>query len=132
MVRALLPHFRARRSGRIVNIGSGAGFTAEPFAGWYTVSKFAIEGFSETLWHELRPFGVRVSLVQPGWCRTNIVRDALRAAQPIAEYDPWRTVSFEAATGISRPACRPTPSRDVFSASSTRRARGCGIESERT
>jgi NAD(P)-dependent dehydrogenase (short-subunit alcohol dehydrogenase family) len=98
MVRAVLPHFRARRAGRIVNIGSGAGFTAEPFAGWYTVSKFAIEGFSETLWHELMPFGVYVSIVQPGWCRTNIVRDALRTAQAIAEYGPWRTASVDAAT----------------------------------
>ena len=45
-VRAVLPHFRKQGRGRIVNISSGAGFTAEPFAGWYTVSKFAIEGFS--------------------------------------------------------------------------------------
>lgn len=98
MVRALLPHFRARGSGRIVNISSGAGFTAEPFAGWYTISKFGVEGFSETLWHEVQPFGIRVSLVEPGWCRTNIVRDAIPAADPIADYDPWRTVSIEAAT----------------------------------
>ena len=53
-VRAVLPHFRKQGGGRIVNISSGAGFTAEPFAGWYTVSKFAVEGFSETLWHEVR------------------------------------------------------------------------------
>lgn len=99
-VRTLLPHFRARGSGRIVNISSGAGFTAEPFAGWYTVSKFAIEGFTETLWHEVRPFGVHVSLVQPGWCRTNIVRDAVFTAQSIAAYDPWRAVCIEAARGF--------------------------------
>jgi NAD(P)-dependent dehydrogenase (short-subunit alcohol dehydrogenase family) len=99
-VRALLPHFRKQGGGRVVNISSGAGFTAEPFAGWYTVSKFAVEGFSETLWHEVRPFGVRVSLVQPGWCRTNIVRDAVFTAQPVADYDPWRKVCIEAASGF--------------------------------
>jgi NAD(P)-dependent dehydrogenase (short-subunit alcohol dehydrogenase family) len=99
-MRALLPHFRQRGRGRIVNISSGAGFTAEPFAGWYTVSKFAVEGFSETLWHEVRPFGVRVSLVQPGWCRTNIVRAASFAAQPVADYDPWRKACLEAASGF--------------------------------
>ena len=97
--RAVLPHFRAQRGGRLGNISSGAGFTAEPFAGWYTVSKFAVEGFSETLWHELRPFGVHVSLVQPGWCRTNIVRDAVFSAHPVTAYDPWRTVCVDAQSG---------------------------------
>jgi NAD(P)-dependent dehydrogenase (short-subunit alcohol dehydrogenase family) len=96
-VRAVLPHFRTQGGGRIVNISSGAGFTAEPFAGWYTVSKFAMEGFSETLWHEVAPFGVHVSLVQPGWCRTNIIRDAMFTEHPIADYDPWRTVCFQSA-----------------------------------
>jgi len=98
-VRALLPHFRRNRGGRIVNVSSGAGFTAEPFAGWYTASKFAVEGFTETLWHEVRPFGVHVSLVQPGWCRTNIVRDAVFTAQPVADYDPWRQACIAAASG---------------------------------
>jgi NAD(P)-dependent dehydrogenase (short-subunit alcohol dehydrogenase family) len=98
LMRAVLPHFRKQRHGRIVNISSGVGFTAEPFAAWYTASKFAIEGLSETLWHEVRPFGVHVSLVEPGWCRTNIVRDARFAAQPIAEYDPWRKACIEAAS----------------------------------
>ena len=96
MTREVLPHFRRQGRGRIINISSGAGFTAEPFAGWYTVSKFGIEGFSETLWHEVRPFGVLVSLVQPGWCRTNIVRDAVFTAHPIPEYDPWRRPCVEA------------------------------------
>jgi NAD(P)-dependent dehydrogenase (short-subunit alcohol dehydrogenase family) len=98
LVRALVPHFRAQGGGRIVNISSGAGFTAEPFAGWYTVSKFAVEGFSETLWHELRPFGVQVSLVQSGWCRTNIVRDAVFTTEPVADYDPWRRVCIDTAS----------------------------------
>jgi NAD(P)-dependent dehydrogenase (short-subunit alcohol dehydrogenase family) len=99
-VRAVLPHLRRQGAGRIVNISSGAGFSAEPFAGWYTASKFAIEGFSETLWHEVGPFGVHVSLVEPGWCRTNIVRDAVFTEHPIADYDPWRKVCIEAASGF--------------------------------
>jgi NAD(P)-dependent dehydrogenase (short-subunit alcohol dehydrogenase family) len=90
MTREVLPHFRRQGRGRIINISSGAGFTAEPFAGWYTVSKFGIEGYSETLWHEVRPFGVRVTLVQPGWCRTNIVRNAAFTEHTIRDYDPWR------------------------------------------
>ena len=100
MVRALLPDFRKQGGGRIVNISSGAGFTATPFAGWYGASKFAIEGFSETLWHEVRPFGVHVSLVQPGWCRTQIGATAVFAAQPVADYDPWRKACIEATSGF--------------------------------
>jgi len=100
MTREVLPHFRRQGRGRIINISSGAGFTAEPFAGWYTVSKFGIEGFSETLWHEVRPFGIFVTLVQPGWCRTNIVRNAVFTTRPIAEYDPWRRPCVEAETAF--------------------------------
>ena len=99
-VRAVLPNYRSQGAGRIVMISSGAGFTAEPFAGWYTVSKFGVEGFAETLWHEVRPFGVRVSLVQPGWCRTNIVRNAVMTTGSVTAYDPWRTVCIETATDM--------------------------------
>jgi NAD(P)-dependent dehydrogenase (short-subunit alcohol dehydrogenase family) len=95
-VRAVLPHLRAERRGRIVNLTSGAGFTAEPFAGWYTASKFAVEGFSEALWHEVSGFGVRVSIVEPGWCRTGIVDNAITTAQPLADYDPWRGPCLDA------------------------------------
>jgi NAD(P)-dependent dehydrogenase (short-subunit alcohol dehydrogenase family) len=99
-IRQVLPLFRGQGRGRIVNISSGAGFTAEPFAGWYTVSKFGLEGYSETLWHEVRPFGVLVTLVQPGWCRTNIVANAVFTAQRISEYDQWRGPCVDAATAF--------------------------------
>lgn len=90
MVQAVLPRMRAAGGGRIVNISSGAGFTAEPFAGFYTASKFAIEGYSEALYHEVLPFRVRVSIVEPGWFRTPILSHAKEVAHPLAEYDRWR------------------------------------------
>jgi NAD(P)-dependent dehydrogenase (short-subunit alcohol dehydrogenase family) len=48
----------------------------------------------------VHPFGVRVSLVQPGWCRTNIIRDAVSAAHFVADYDPWRTACVETASAL--------------------------------
>ncbi len=81
---------RRAGGGTIINISSGAGFTAEPFAGFYTASKFAIEGYSEALYHEALPFRVRVSIVEPGWFRTPILRHAREVAHPLPEYDSWR------------------------------------------
>jgi len=90
MVDAVLPRMREQRHGRIVNISSGAGVTAQPFAGMYTATKFATEGYSEALRHELRPFGIHVSVLAPGWCRTPIVKNAAVAAGAIEDYAPWR------------------------------------------
>ncbi|POF31782.1 SDR family oxidoreductase [Roseibium marinum] len=66
VVRALLPHFRARRSGVILNVTSGAGVFGLPFISLYAASKFAVEGFSESLHHEVAPFGIAVKLIEPG------------------------------------------------------------------
>ena len=60
---AVLPHMRAQRQGRIVNVSSVLGFLPAPYMGLYSAAKHAVEGMSETLDHEVRQFGVRVSLV---------------------------------------------------------------------
>jgi NAD(P)-dependent dehydrogenase (short-subunit alcohol dehydrogenase family) len=65
VTRALLPHFRARRSGVIVNVGSGAGIFTLPMISLYCASKFALEGFSEALSYELASQGIVVKLVDP-------------------------------------------------------------------
>ncbi|KAB8342800.1 hypothetical protein FH972_022398 [Carpinus fangiana] len=70
ILRGVLPVLRAKRSGVVVNISSGAGFTGRPGRGPYSASKFALEGISESLFHELQPLGVRVLLVEPGAFRT--------------------------------------------------------------
>jgi NAD(P)-dependent dehydrogenase (short-subunit alcohol dehydrogenase family) len=70
MVRAAAPHMRAQRAGRIVQISSLAGRIGVPFQGAYSASKFALEGLSEALALELRPFGVDVVVVQPGDVRS--------------------------------------------------------------
>src|SRR6266702_4538899 len=72
MVKAVLPAMRKAGAGKIITIGSLAGITAIPFGSFYTASKFAIEGYSEALWHELRPLGISVSVIEPGFVHTTI------------------------------------------------------------
>lgn len=65
--RAIAPHMRERGSGTIINVTSSVGIAPMPLVAAYTASKYAIEGFSESLAYELRRFGVRVKIVQPGY-----------------------------------------------------------------
>jgi len=67
MTQAVLPQFRARRSGVLVNVTSSVTLAPMPLAAAYTASKMAIEGFTGSLAHELEPFNVRVKLVEPGY-----------------------------------------------------------------
>ena len=71
LIQAALPHMRRRRSGRIVNVGSTLGVVTRPGIIPYSMSKFAIEGLSEGLAQEVRPFGVFVTTVKPGAFRTD-------------------------------------------------------------
>lgn len=71
LIRGVLPSMRARRFGRIINVSSVGGMTAMPTMSAYSASKFALEGASESLWYEMRPFGVHVSLVRPGFIHSD-------------------------------------------------------------
>ena len=85
VTRAVLPHFRAQRHGKIINISSLGGLAALPYSSAYAASKFALEGYSEALRHELRSFGVYVSLVEPSNVRTETLATSIRrsaAAHP--------------------------------------------------
>jgi short-subunit dehydrogenase len=68
---AVLPAMRRQRKGRIVNLSSVQGFIPAPYFALYSSTKHAIGGYSESLDHELRPFGIRVSLVEPAYTRTS-------------------------------------------------------------
>ena len=83
---AVLPHMRAQRSGRIVNVSSVLGFLPAPYMGLYSAAKHAVEGMSETLDHEVRQFGVRVSLVEPGFTKSKLDANSPEASNTIPAY----------------------------------------------
>lgn len=70
LTQLVLPHMRARRSGRIVNVSSIGGKFYEPLGAWYHATKFAVEGLSDSLRLELQPHGVHVIVIEPGTIRT--------------------------------------------------------------
>src|SRR5712692_11522962 len=96
MIRAVLPTMREQRSGRIVNISSVVGFLPAPYMGVYAASKHALEGYSESLDHELRQFGIHVSVIEPGFTRTNLAQNGKLASQPIAAYASERNRVLDA------------------------------------
>lgn len=86
VVNAALPGMRAAGSGKIIIIGSLAGLLAIPFGAFYSATKFALEGYAEALWHEVRPFGVHVTLVEPEFVRTRLGEASQVAAGPLPVY----------------------------------------------
>lgn len=87
LCREVLPRMRAQGSGHILNLTSIAGLVAFPGNGLYNAAKFALEGFSEALHHEVAPFGVQVTTIEPGAFRTGFAGSAaVRASQDIADY----------------------------------------------
>jgi NAD(P)-dependent dehydrogenase (short-subunit alcohol dehydrogenase family) len=86
MTRAVVPHMRRRGSGRIINIGSVLGFLPMPYGALYAATKHAIEGYSESLDHELRTRGIRVSVVEPAYTKTQFDANLLEADAKLDEY----------------------------------------------
>lgn len=86
MIKSVLPHMREQRSGRIINVSSVLGFLPAPYMSLYSASKHAIEGLSESLDHEVRQFGIRVSLVEPSFTKTNLDVNAPVTQAKISDY----------------------------------------------
>ena len=86
LVRAVLPAMRERKAGRLVTIGSIAGFLPIPFDAFYSASKHALEGYCESLEYEVRPFGIHTVLIQPGFVRTRIRSNLIRTKARIDVY----------------------------------------------
>jgi NAD(P)-dependent dehydrogenase (short-subunit alcohol dehydrogenase family) len=86
MTRAVVPHMRRQRSGRIINIGSVLGFLPMPYGALYAATKHAVEGYSESLDHELRTMGIRVSVIEPAYTKTQFDANFLEADAKLYEY----------------------------------------------
>ncbi len=91
MTKAVLPTMRRQRSGRIVNLSSVMGLIPAPFMALYSASKHAVEGYSESLDHEIRGSGIRVVLVEPAYTRTSFEGNVYQADQPLDVYQSART-----------------------------------------
>lgn len=87
MTRAVVPHMRRQGSGRIINIGSVLGFLPMPYGALYAATKHAVEGYSESLDHELRTRGIRVSVIEPAYTKTQFDANFM---EPDAKLDEYR------------------------------------------
>jgi NAD(P)-dependent dehydrogenase (short-subunit alcohol dehydrogenase family) len=99
MVRAVVPHMRRQGSGRIINIGSVLGFLPMPYGALYAATKHAVEGYSESLDHELRTRGIRVSVIEPAYTKTQFDANFL---EPDAKLDEYREVRASLADTLSK------------------------------
>jgi NAD(P)-dependent dehydrogenase (short-subunit alcohol dehydrogenase family) len=86
MVNAVLPHMRQQQRGRIINLSSVVGMVGIPFEGFYSASKHAVEGYSESLRYEVRPFNIHVSIIEPAGFETNFGSTLQKASAPIEAY----------------------------------------------
>jgi NAD(P)-dependent dehydrogenase (short-subunit alcohol dehydrogenase family) len=102
MVQAVLPQFRARKSGVIVNVTSSVTLAAMPLAAVYTASKAAIEGFTGSLAFELEELGVRVKLVEPGYCPTTRFTDNGGARMHGLFPEPYASFAQRIMSGFSQ------------------------------
>jgi NAD(P)-dependent dehydrogenase (short-subunit alcohol dehydrogenase family) len=105
VTKAVLPHMRSRRSGRILMLSSAAGLVSPPTYGAYSGSKHAVEGLSNALRLEMYPFGVDVVLIEPGYISTNFRQTAKELAQPYAEtaaQSPYAKIYSGTWAGASR------------------------------
>ena len=93
VVNAVLPVMRKQQRGRIVNMSSILGLIPSPYNAFYAATKHAIEGYTESLDHELRAFGIRAVLVEPGVTRTAFEENLTRADQPLPAYAAERARS---------------------------------------
>jgi NAD(P)-dependent dehydrogenase (short-subunit alcohol dehydrogenase family) len=89
MTRAVIPHMRRQGAGRVINIGSVLGYVPGPYMAIYSASKHALEGYSESLDHELRARGVRVVVIEPGVTKTAFDANVL---EPVSKLDEYRDV----------------------------------------
>jgi NAD(P)-dependent dehydrogenase (short-subunit alcohol dehydrogenase family) len=97
VIQLVLPSMRSRRSGRIINVTSIGGKIWAPLGAWYHASKFAVEGFSDCLRNEVRPFGIDVIVIEPAGTKTEWSGVAIESAQRVSGAGPYASILTAAA-----------------------------------
>ena len=113
MTRAVVPHMRRQGNGRIINIGSVLGFLPMPFGALYAATKHAIEGYSESLDHELRTRGIRVSVIEPAYTKTQFDANFLAPDSTLDEYREVRALLDKVLKEVMANSDEPTVVADV-------------------
>ena len=111
LIRRVLPGMRERRRGRIITVSSVGGMMAMPTMAAYSASKFAIEGACESLWYEVRPWGIGVSLVEPGFINSDSFTHTIhtrRSARAVGDGDDPYHAHYEAMAGMIERLMRRT------------------------
>jgi NAD(P)-dependent dehydrogenase (short-subunit alcohol dehydrogenase family) len=89
VTRAILPVMRAQRSGQVITITSSAGLVGSEFAGAYAASKFALEGWMESLRYDVEPYGITTTIVEPGFFRTELLVEGASSIWPELTVDDY-------------------------------------------
>src|SRR5206468_2112380 len=113
MTRAVVPHMRRQGSGRIINIGSVLGFLPMPYGALYAATKHAVEGYSESLDHELRTRGIRVSVIEPAYTKTHFDANLLEPDAKLDEYREARATVSRQLSAVLETADEPGVVADV-------------------
>jgi len=113
MTRAVVPHMRRQGRGRIINIGSVLGFLPMPYGALYAATKHAVEGYSESLDHELRTRGIRVSVIEPAYTKTQFDANFLAPDAKLDEYREVRALLDKVLKQVMATADEPTVVADV-------------------
>src|SRR5213083_2045866 len=113
MTRAVLPQMRRQGNGRIINIGSVLGFLPMPYGALYAATKHAVEGYSESLDHELRTRGIRVSVIEPAYTKTQFDANFLAPDAKLDEYREVRALLDKVLKEVMATADEPTVVAEV-------------------
>jgi len=95
-VNAVLPLMRQQKQGQIINVSSLSGVSSIPFMGFYSASKFALEGYTEALRMEVSPFNIHVSSTEAGFLKTPMMNNRQVSSAQLHDYDRWRQRAFNA------------------------------------
>jgi short-subunit dehydrogenase len=113
MTRAVVPHMRRQGNGRIINIGSVLGFLPMPYGALYAATKHAVEGYSESLDHELRTRGIRVSVIEPAYTKTQFDANFLAPDSKLDEYRDVRALLDKVLKEVMATADEPSVVAEV-------------------